>query len=138
MAGGILGAHGLEAEGVVALGNHGQGDGGSIAGDVHLFGFKPRAEAWVVDFWLTVPEIGFEAALNLEMVEKQLDDGNALWEIAPDIVHAHVEGGDSMSFALSFDYHIGLPFYGGFVQFTQGGWKGLAAGTQNPRYRFPI
>ena len=76
-----------------------------MAGTVHVLGFEPGAEAGIGDLRLAIPEVGIETALNPEMVKKQFDGGNAIREIAPDIVNAHMESGDSMSFVLSFDYH---------------------------------
>jgi hypothetical protein len=72
---------------------------------VHVPGFKPGAETGVEDFRLAVPEIWLQAALNLEMIQLQLNARNAFGKVAPDIVHAHMQSGDAESPALCFDDH---------------------------------
>jgi hypothetical protein len=42
------------------------------------------------------------------MIQLQLDHGNALGKIAPDIVHTHVQPDRFKASALRFDHHIDL------------------------------
>lgn len=77
---------------------------------MHMPGFKPGAKPGVEDLRLALPEIGFQVALNLEMIQLQLDAGNALGKIAPDIAYAHMQAGDAKSFALCFHDHSHLIF----------------------------
>jgi hypothetical protein len=98
------GGHRLQFEGVISGGNQGQGHG-AIGGAVEILGFKPCAKPWIVDFRLTLPEVGFEAALNAEMAELEFDVVRVLWKIAADIRGSNVETGDTVAFALGFDDH---------------------------------
>jgi hypothetical protein len=80
---------------------------------VHVPGLKPRAQPGIKNLRLALPEIGLQPALNLEMIQLQLDARNVFWEIAPDIVHAHMQSGDSASLALCLDDHTYLLFNAG-------------------------
>jgi hypothetical protein len=68
-------------------------------------GFQPCAQPGIEDLRLTLPEIRFQATLNLEMIEYQFNTRYALWKISPDVVNAHMKSGDSASLALRFDHH---------------------------------
>ena len=83
-------------EGVFSLGNQGQ-DGVSIQLCVHVAGFQPRAQPGVEDLGLPIPKTGVQSALNLEMIQHQLDARDVSWKIAPDIVRAHMKSRDSAS-----------------------------------------
>jgi hypothetical protein len=96
--------HRLQFEGVIPGGNHGQGHR-AIGGAVEILGFKPGAESWIVDFRLSLPEVGFEAALNAEMAELELNVVRVFWKIAANIRASNVKAGDAVAFALSFDDH---------------------------------
>jgi len=109
-AGEVGQAHGLEAEGVFAFRDHGQRDGDAVRLGVHVFGLEPGAETRIVDLRMAVPEAGVEAALNLQVVQLQLNDGDAFGKIAADIVHADMEASDFVAFALCFDDHRCLQF----------------------------
>jgi hypothetical protein len=52
-----------------------------------------------------LPEIGREAALNLQMTKLQLDDWNTVGKIAPDVICADIETRNSDSLALCLDHH---------------------------------
>jgi hypothetical protein len=72
-------------------------------------GLKPGAQPWIVYIGLTVPEVWLQPALNLQMIQLQLDDGNVFGKKAPDIVRTNVQSGNSASLALRFDHHTYLP-----------------------------
>jgi hypothetical protein len=76
-------------------------------------GFKPGAKPGVEDLRLALPKIGIQAALNLEMIQQQLDAQNVFGKIPPDIADTYMQPGDAESFALCFDDHTCLPFYAG-------------------------
>jgi hypothetical protein len=61
-----------------------------------------------VNFRLSLPEIRLQPALNLQMIELQLNDRNVLGEIAPDVGYANMQSCDAMSFGMSFHYHTYL------------------------------
>lgn len=67
--------------------------------------FEPGAEPGIVDFGLTLPEVGLEAALDAQMAELQLDVLRALGEVAADIVGSNVQSREAVTFALRFDDH---------------------------------
>jgi len=98
-------ADGLKAEGVFAGRDHGERDGDAFGLGVHVFGLEPGAEAWVADLGMTIPEAGVEAALDLEVVELELNDGDVFGKVAADIVDADMEACDFMAFALRFNDH---------------------------------
>jgi len=90
---------------VVACGDHRQRDGGSIRSSMQVLGFEPGAEPRIVNLRLALPEIGREAALNLQMTKLQLDDWNTVGKIAPDVISADMETRNSDSLALCLDHH---------------------------------
>jgi len=63
-----VGRHGLQAEDVVARGDHVQRNGVTIAAGVHVLGLKPRAQARVKDLRLALPEIRGQAALDPKVI----------------------------------------------------------------------
>jgi hypothetical protein len=63
-----------------------------------------------VDLRLALPELGRQPTLNLQMIEMQLDFGDAPGKIAADIVHTHVESDYGEAFAFRFDHHNYLLF----------------------------
>ena len=71
---------------------------------------KPGAQAGVVNLRLTVPEAGFEAAVNLQMIKLQLDYRDVPGKISARVGDANVQSGDTDTPGLCFDYHAGLPF----------------------------
>ncbi len=77
---------------------------------VQMTGFQPRTQPGIVDLRLTAPEIRAEAALDLQMIQLQLDHGDILRKIAPDIVRAYMQSGNSTTLALRFDHHTYLPY----------------------------
>jgi hypothetical protein len=85
-----------------------------------MAGLKPRTKPGIEDFWLALPKFWRQTALDLKMIQNQLDTRNALWKIPPDVVHAHMKSRDSASLALRFDHHTYLPFNAGCCQFSLG------------------
>lgn len=59
---------------------------------------------------LSLPELGRQATLNLQMIEVQFDDGDVPGEVAADVVHADVKPDHCQAFALRSDYHAFLLF----------------------------
>ncbi len=57
---------------------------------------------------LSLPEIRLQPALNLQVIELQLYDGNILGKIAPYVSRTNVQSGDTMSLGLSFHHHTYL------------------------------
>jgi hypothetical protein len=96
--------HRLQFEGIISGRNHGQGHS-AVGGAVEILGFKPCAEPWIVDFRLTLPEVGFQAALNAQMAELEFDVVRVFWKIAANIRASNVKAGDAVAFTLSFDDH---------------------------------
>lgn len=99
----------LQAEDVFSFGNHRQWDGRTVFLRVHVPGFKPRTEPGIEDVRLAMPEIRFQPAFNLQMIQLQLDARNVLGKVTADIVRAHMQSGVAQSPALRFDNHTHLP-----------------------------
>jgi len=55
---------------------------------------------------LILPEIRRKIALDLQMIQLQLNEGDASRKIALNVTAAHVQAGNSAAFALCFDYHM--------------------------------
>lgn len=72
---------------------------------MEILGFEPGAKPGIVDFRFALPEVGLQSALNAEMPELQFDVLHALGKIAADVVRAHVQSRDAMTFALCFNHH---------------------------------
>jgi len=102
-------ADGLQAEAVLAGGDERQRDGSVARPPVKVFRFEPRAEAGIANLRVALPEIGFEAKLNEQMVQVQLDDVGAPGKIAAHISRAHLDAGKLTAFAMRFDNHGALP-----------------------------
>ena len=73
------------------------------------FEFQPYAQAGIVDLGAAVPEIGIKGALDLKIVEPQLDGGCSPREVAPRIRFADMEAGIGKSVAIGFHQHDHLP-----------------------------
>jgi hypothetical protein len=80
---------------------------------MHMPGFQPCAEAGIEDLRLPLPEVWLKSALDLEMIQLQLNDGQMFGKIAPDIVCAYMQSGNSTSLALCLDDHTYLPINAG-------------------------
>jgi hypothetical protein len=80
---------------------------------MQAFRLEPRTETGIVNFRLVLPESRIETAVNLKMIQEQLDDRHIFGEIAPDIVCAHMKSGDFEALALRFDDHTYLTFIAG-------------------------
>jgi hypothetical protein len=65
---------GLKTEGIFTGRDHGQRNGVPITLSVEVLGFEPSAQPGIVDIRLVIPEAGVKPALNLKMIELQLDD----------------------------------------------------------------
>ncbi|MGA9463204.1 MAG: hypothetical protein WBV28_10465 [Terracidiphilus sp.] len=77
---------------------------------VEMFGLKPCAQAWIVDFRLALPEVGCEIALNLKMIQLKFNELHTTREITLDIIDPDIQAGDASTLALCFDYHKTCPF----------------------------
>jgi hypothetical protein len=77
---------------------------------VEILGFQPGAEPGIVNLRLVLPKVRLQPALNLEMIQVQLDDRNVLGKITPDIGSTDVQSRDTTALALCFDHHICLLF----------------------------
>jgi UDP-N-acetylmuramoylalanine-D-glutamate ligase len=95
----------LQAEGIFSGGNHGHGEGGSVGISAEVFCFKPGAQPGVADLRPAPPEGRRQAALNEQMIEVQLNDGDTLGKITADIVYAYVQTGHRETSALRSDHH---------------------------------
>jgi hypothetical protein len=95
----------LQAESIVACGNHVEWNGGAIPAGVHVLGFEPCAQTGVVDFGLALPEVGSQSTLDPEMIQLQFDGRDVLGEVAANVVAADVDPRETLTFALRFDYH---------------------------------
>jgi hypothetical protein len=96
-AGGVL-RNGLEAKGVLSSGDHREWYRRAIGFGMHVFGLKPGAEPGIKDLGFALPEVRFQSALNVEMVELQFDCGNVFTKIAADIGFTNVQPGDATAF----------------------------------------
>lgn len=101
---------GLEAKGILTSGNHGQGNGVTIAFSVEVLGFKPGTEPGIVDIRLVMPKAGVQPALNLQMIELQLNNRNSLGKITPNVGYTHMQPGEAAPLALRFYNHTYLLF----------------------------
>ncbi|HUN83074.1 MAG TPA: hypothetical protein VMU48_01780 [Terracidiphilus sp.] len=63
----------LQAKGIFASRDHRQWNRNPSRRTVELLGFKPCTEPGVINVRLILPEIGFQAASNVEMIELQID-----------------------------------------------------------------
>jgi hypothetical protein len=64
-----------------------------------------------VNLRLVLPEIRLQIALDLEMIQLQLDDRDALGKVAADIADPHVQTRHDATLAMCFDHHTHLLFY---------------------------
>jgi len=67
-----------DLEGILSRGDQRQRYRCTTGTVMQVFRFKPIAQARIVDLWLTIPEPSRQAALNLEMIQLQLDFLDAL------------------------------------------------------------
>jgi hypothetical protein len=102
-----------QPERVLSFRDHRQRNGCSIQPSMYVPGLKPRAQPWIENLRLALPEIRLESAFNLEMIQLQLDARNVFGKVAPDIVHAYMQSDNSASPALCLDDHTYLPFNAG-------------------------
>jgi hypothetical protein len=71
-----------------------------------LLRFKPCAKAGIKDLRLILPEIGRQIALDLQMIQLQLNKRNTSRKIPLNVAAAHVQSGNSTTLTLCFDYHV--------------------------------
>ena len=100
----------MQAEGIFTSGGHGHGQRSSVGISAEVFRFKPGAESGIANLRPTVPEIRRQAALDQQMIEVQLNDGDALGEITANIVRAYVQTGYREASALRSNRHAYLLF----------------------------
>jgi hypothetical protein len=72
---------------------------------MEVLGLQPGTEPGIVNHGLVPPKARLQSALNLEMIQKQLDFRNLPGKIALDIGHAHVQSSHPDAFGLCFDNH---------------------------------
>jgi hypothetical protein len=73
-----------------------------------MLGLQPCAEPGIVNLRLVLPKVRLQPTLNLEMIQKQLNDGNLAWEITADIGNANVQSSQPVALGMCFDYHRNL------------------------------
>lgn len=98
---------GLQAEGVLSRWNHGQRNGTPIRILVQS-GFEPGAKSGVEDLRVSLPEFWIQSALDLQMIQLQLDNRNVLRKITARVTGSNIQAGDAASLALRFDDHTYL------------------------------
>jgi len=107
----VIRGKGLQTEGVLSQGDHIQGKRGLpkrlLAEVLRL---QPGAEPAIANFARVLPEIGWESALDPQVVQLQLDGDDIFGEIAPDVVNAHIQPNHVAALALCFNYHMHLLF----------------------------
>jgi hypothetical protein len=101
---------GLKLEGVFPRGRHDERNWRSIGPGVEVLGFKPRAEPWIENLRLILPEAGIQSALNLEMIQFEFDHRNLFGEITANVCGSDVKAGNATAFALCFNDHTRLLF----------------------------
>ena len=87
---GAFESDGAEAERVFSAWDHCEGDRIAAGTLVKVLRFQPGAKSRVADFRLVLPKVRAETALNLEMIELELDHRGAFGEIPSYVVHAHL------------------------------------------------
>src|ERR1035437_5963032 len=85
-----------------------QRDRGAIRFSVGILEFHPGAQPGIVDVRLVLPKIGFQPALNLQIVQLQLDGQNVLGKTTPDVVCTNIQSGYTTALVLRFDHHMCL------------------------------
>jgi hypothetical protein len=104
---------GLELERIPSRGDHHERNRGSIGPGMKILRLQPRAQAGIVNFGLVPPETGAQSALNLQMIELQLDDQNVSRKIAANIGSTDVESSETATLGLCFYHHTSLLFSAG-------------------------
>lgn len=72
---------------------------------MQVFGFQPGAQTGVMNICVAFPEIGRQCALDLQVIEVQLDLGNVSREVALHVASAHMKAGHASGLPLCFHYH---------------------------------
>jgi hypothetical protein len=68
-------------------------------------GLKPGTEPWIVNLRLAFPETGFETALNLQMVEKELNFSNIGRKVAANVRCADLDASQFPPRTVCFHNH---------------------------------
>lgn len=63
-------------------------------------GFEPGRQSGIVYLGAILPELGSQAALNVQVPQHQHDYRKISWKMAPDILYTHVQSGDATVSAL--------------------------------------
>jgi hypothetical protein len=111
----------LETKGIMTSGDHREWHRRAIWFGMHVFGLKPRAQPGIEDFRLALPEVGIQSALDIDMIELQLDGGGVFLKVAPHVGFANVKPGNSAAFGVSFDNHRHLLFNVGRLRTRESG-----------------
>jgi hypothetical protein len=85
----------LQSEGVLSRWNHGQGDWSAIRSTVQVSRLQPSAQPGIVNLRLVLPKAGRQPALDLQMIQLQLDKTTLFRKIPPDIGCTNVQPGDT-------------------------------------------
>ena len=105
----------LDAECVLARGDHGQRHRMAISAGVHMLGLEPGAQPGIVNFRLALPEIWRQPALDAKVIQLKLNRGDVLGKISPHIIRADEQSGESPTFTLRFDDHVAPALQRGLI-----------------------
>jgi hypothetical protein len=72
--------------------------------------FQPRAQPRIVNLAVALPEFRFQPALDLQVIQLQLDRGHLLGKIPPDVGCTYVQAGYRRASVLNLDQHNGTHF----------------------------
>lgn len=75
-----------------------------------VLGFEPGAQARIVDLRMALPEVRGEPALDLQVVQLQLNNRGSLGEIATNVGGTDMQSDDTAALGLCSDDHIYLLF----------------------------
>lgn len=100
-----------QAERVLSRRNHRQRNGGPTRLPMEYLEIQPLAQPRIVDLCLALPELRCQIALNIKMIQLQLDDIDVFREVAPHILCTYLQAGHFTSLALRLNQHL-LPPYG--------------------------
>src|SRR5580698_8933007 len=102
--------HGLKLEGVVPARDHHQRYRRTIGPGVEVLRLQPCAQPGIVNLRTVLPESWTQPALNVQVIELELNHAHILGKIAKNVGCAHVQPGNSAAIALCFDDHARLLF----------------------------
>lgn len=84
----------LQFEGVPTRWSHGKWNGGTARIFCMVLRFEPEAQARVVNFGLRAPKIGWQSALDAQVIELKFDLCNVPGEISACVVKTYTQPGD--------------------------------------------